>query len=360
MMTGSVVLVVFVCARAVLGLPYLRKADHYNDSGPLLKLPDLNKEVYYQHMKLPLRTFVGEKKIEYGCSAFPLKADEYIVEYLPIGERDDVYHITVDVCDVPYDEAPIWECVDPTHVCKDHKREFLYSWTNGAPGWTLPENTGIYTGNKPRYVIIQVHGRDDISEERVSDFAHMRLKIRTTRPRLAAAVSRYAGTGSIPPHVENFTVDTACVWNRTTPTPILAYGIHTHGRGVALSGYIVRKGKWIEIGRGDPVYPLTMFDITERNIWLQPGDVVATRCTYRNTGNTRIQMGFNHVNEMCNYFLYYGVSSDSIAEAKSLACSREGGGWDQLFDNIPADASDPSGDTEQSRFVKKYHLTRSY
>ncbi|OWF34474.1 uncharacterized protein LOC110445049 [Mizuhopecten yessoensis] len=108
MMSGSVVLVVFVCARAVLGMPSLRIADHYNDSEPLLKLPDLKQEVYYQHMKLPLRTFVGEKKIEYGCSAFPLKADEYIVEYLPIGERDDVYHITVDVCDVPYDEAPIW------------------------------------------------------------------------------------------------------------------------------------------------------------------------------------------------------------------------------------------------------------
>ncbi|XP_069134180.1 uncharacterized protein [Argopecten irradians] len=135
--------------------------------------------VYYKHLTLPLSTFVGENKVEYGCEAFPLKADEYIAEYLPIGERDDVHHITVGMCDEPYSDAAIWECVDPNHVCKNTKRVFLYSWTNGAPGWTLPKDTGIYTGDRARHFILQVHGRDDISDECVAEFAHMRLKIRT-------------------------------------------------------------------------------------------------------------------------------------------------------------------------------------
>ncbi|XP_060079137.1 peptidyl-glycine alpha-amidating monooxygenase B-like [Ylistrum balloti] len=352
MLTSVVVFVVSVCAGLVIGLTTTRTDDQHN----------IKHEVYYKHMKLPLSTFVGEKKIEYGCSAFPLKADEYITEYLPIGKRNDLYHITVSVCDTPYDKSPIWECINPSHVCKNSKREFLYSWTNGAPGWTLPEGTGIYTGNRSKYVIMQVHGRDDISDERVKDFAHMRLKIQTTRPQVAAAVSMYTGYGYIPPHVDNFTVDTACVWNKTTPVPILAYGIHTHTRGLALSGYIVRDGQWIEIGRGDPLYPLTMFDITDRKMRILPGDIIATRCTYRNTDNTRVSMGFTHVREMCNYFVYYGVTPDKIASTKAIACggNAQGTGWDQLFDNIPADASDPTGDTEQSRYVKKYHLTKNY
>ncbi|XP_033748975.1 peptidyl-glycine alpha-amidating monooxygenase A-like [Pecten maximus] len=351
MFTCRILLVLFVCVSAVLTLPSIRPDHQHNVS-----------EVYYKHMKLPLSTFVGEKKIEYGCSAFALKENEFIMEYLPVGERNDLYHITVSVCDTPYSDSPIWECIDPSHVCKDSKREFLYSWTNGAPGWTLPENTGIYTGGRPRYFILQVHGRDDISEERVKDFAHMRLKIRTSRPRLAAAVSMYAVDGYIPPHVDNFMADTACEWNSTTPAPILAYGIHTHTRGVALSGYIVRNGEWIEIGRGDPLYPLTMFDITGRNMLLQPGDIVATRCTYRNNGDTRVEMGFTHLKEMCNYFVYYGITPDKIAATKAKVCSgnAQGRGWEELFDKIPADASDPGGDTEQSRYVRKYHLTRNY
>ncbi|XP_069134657.1 peptidyl-glycine alpha-amidating monooxygenase B-like isoform X2 [Argopecten irradians] len=315
--------------------------------------------VYYKHLTLPLSTFVGENKVEYGCAAFPLEADEYITEYLPIGERDDVHHITVGMCDEPYSDSAIWECVDPNHVCKNTKRVFLYSWTNGAPGWTLPKDTGIYTGDRARYFILQVHGRDDISD-RVAEFAHMRLKIRTNKPRMAAAISLYNINGYIPPHVDKFTVDTACEWNRTAPAPILAYGLHTHSKGVALSGYIVRRGQWIEIGRGNPLYPLVMFDVTYKGLVLYPGDIVATRCTFRNTGDTKVDIGYSHVQDMCNFFLYYGVNSNDIAGTKTLNCigNTQDEGWQ--FDNIPSDASEPGGDTDQLKYIRKYNMTKSY
>ncbi|XP_033762416.1 peptidyl-glycine alpha-amidating monooxygenase B-like [Pecten maximus] len=328
---------------------------------PPVALPDEKKDVYYQHMRLPLSTFVGENKVEYGCSAFPLKADEYIVEYLPLGKRDDTYHITISVCDAPYDDSPVWECINPAHVCKGQKREVMFAWTNGAPGWTLPDYAGVFTGNKSQYIILQVHGRDDISDERAADFAHLRLKIQRTRPQLDAAIGIYSVGGHIPAHVENFTADVACEWNMTTPSPIIAYGLHTHSRGIAQSGYIVRNGEWIEIGRGDPLYPLVLFDVTDRNLWLQPGDIIASRCTYRNTGDTNIPMGFTHLKEMCNLFLHYGVPHESLAETRSLSCSSNAqqSQW-EIFDNIPVDASNPSGDTDQARYVKAFHLTHNY
>ncbi|XP_060085152.1 peptidyl-glycine alpha-amidating monooxygenase B-like [Ylistrum balloti] len=362
MWTGTVALTIVYISTA-FGLPPFRDVnnDRPGTADSLINFPEENKDVYYKHMTLPLSTFVGENKFEYGCSAFLLKPNEYIVEYLPLGERDDTYHITISVCDIPYDESPVWECINPAHVCKNQRREVMYAWTNGAPGWILPEYAGVYTGDKQQYIILQVHGRDDISDERAADSAHFRLKIQKTRPPLDAAISIYSVGGYVPAHVENFTADVACVWNMTTPSPVIAYGLHTHSRGLAQSGYIVRNGKWIEIGRGDPLYPLVLFDVTDRNLMLHPGDIIATRCTYRNTGDTDISMGSTHLNEMCNLFLHYGVSHENLAETKSMSCSSSAQNSDwEIFDHIPVDASNPNGDTDQARYVKKYQLTHNY
>ena len=46
--------------------------------------------------------------------------------------------------------------------------------------------------------------------------------------------------------------------------------------GTSISGYIIRNGTWIEIGRGDPNYPLVLYDVTHKTLEMKNGDIIVS------------------------------------------------------------------------------------
>lgn len=311
-------------------------------------------EFYKRTFSIPLRLFDG--KTTYYCISQPIAADQYMFEFKPIVERDLIKHMSFSLCDEPYSTEPIWDCIDSKRVCKG-PRDSLYAWTNYAPGLKLPKNSGIHTGHKRRYLVFQMHGPPQgVKEGDINKWATMVVKFRSSRPRYHAATGAFGNTGNIPPHVKHFKTDSACMWNITGRVPILSYALHSHLLGRTASAYIIRNGQWIEIGKGDPRYPVTYFDITDRHLYLEKGDIMAVRCTFNNPTDRYVKFGHHATDEMCNLYMFYGTDTDAPQEDRSYICSSDSRSyhWEDHFQNIPQDSTDISGNTDQ-RLYKNAH-----
>ncbi|OWF41760.1 probable peptidylglycine alpha-hydroxylating monooxygenase 1 [Mizuhopecten yessoensis] len=335
----------FVCLFIVLVLPYTDSA----------------ASSYHEVLRMSLSSFVGPNKVEYGCLSVPLKADEYIVDFQPHSPAGGVHHMAIYRCDEPYERQHVWECIDPTHVCKPgSKKRSLFGWNLGAPGWKLPRFTGIYTGNTSGHIVVQVHGRSDLNSHHLDKYGSITLEFQTKRPRLDTVFKGYAVSGYIPANTLGFTTDVACTWDMKIGARLIGYALHTHDYGVATSAYIIRNGTWIELGRVDPQYSMLTYDISHKHMYVRPGDVVATRCTYDNHDATDVQMGYSHADEMCNLLLHIAIPHRDAVQTKITQCSRNAQDyhWEDMFDNIPSLASDVSGDTDQNRYMKTHHLSK--
>ncbi|XP_033762778.1 peptidyl-glycine alpha-amidating monooxygenase A-like [Pecten maximus] len=330
----------------VLTLPYIGSS-----------MPSYHQEV----LQIPLSSFVGPDKVQYACISVPLKANEYIVDFQPHSPSGGVHHMALYSCVEPYERHSVWECIDPKHVCKTAtEKRGVYAWNLGAPGWTLPSYTGIFTGNSSGFLVFQIHGRHDLTQNHLDKYGSIALEFRTKRPPLDTVMKVYGSDGYIPANTLGFTTDVACTWDMSISAPIVGYALHTHDYGVAVSAYLIRNGTWIEIGRVDPRYSMVTYDTSVRNLHVHPGDTVAVRCTYDNHGTTDVQMGYKHSDEMCNMFFYYAIPH-SFAETSTMTpCSNNAQDfhWEDVFDNIPSLASDVSGDTDQNRYMKTHHLPR--
>ncbi len=66
-----------------------------------------------------------------------------------------------------------------------------------------------------------------------------------------------------------------------------AYRTHAHKLGVVNSGYVVKTSQdnseeWTEIGRRSPQLPQMFFPVSNTELEVKKGDVLAARCTMRN------------------------------------------------------------------------------
>lgn len=96
-----------------------------------------------------------------------------------------------------------------------------------------------------------------------------------------AGVILLGTSGVIPPlAVEH--METACQINEQKVIHPLAFRVHTHSLGKAVSGYRVRNGEWTMLGKRDPMKPQMFYPVNNTEP-IVAGDILAARCTMLST-----------------------------------------------------------------------------
>ena len=92
---------------------------------------------------------------------------------------------------------------------------------------------------------------------------------------------------------KEFTLNVGCRLNLPYAMVPILYRTHTHELGTAVSGYVVRDNKWIELGRKSPQDPQAFYPVSTPNLILTNRDIIATRCTFNSKlKNSTTPMGF--------------------------------------------------------------------
>lgn len=133
--------------------------------------------------------------------------------------------------------------------------------------------------------------------------------------------------------------DINCLLESPAPIHPFAFRVHAHKLATVIAGYKVEEnGDFTLIGKGNPQWPQAFYPV-EKNITVEPRQMLAARCTYSTTtfpNTTRI--GQTAGDEMCNmYLMYYTASRDP--DDHSLSCGDE---YDHSVSlHLPADSDVP-------------------
>lgn len=272
--------------------------------------------------------------------------------------KNVIHHLSVVICDEVYSQDYVWDC-SQGRICKPGTphRVGIYTWGRQSGGWTLPQDTGVTIGSKKKYIVFEVHSGNIMDKDDTAQTG-IEVTLRSTRPLRESGVALLGNTGKIPPKVSGYYTDSACVWSFNTTVQILTYSVHTHSLGKAISGYLYRNNTWIEIGRADPSYPERLMDISFKNLYIAPGDIVASRCTYENPKDRYVEFGHGATDEMCNFHIHYSYPAGSNDLVRHVECAwdAESFHWGDHFPDIPVNASNTE-DSDQTVYIKKYHWT---
>lgn len=291
------------------------------------------------------------------CTAHPIKANQYIKSFYPLRRLNTVRHISTAFCETPYSNENYWECATPNRTCSTSTVS-LCSLARDAPAWYLPEDLAVLTGKKDGYILVQIHAPGGMKLESTPEFfaTGLRLNITDEKPKYYSAMADYGNGGYIPANTSNFPADAACVWPYDN-NPIFAVAIHSHTMATAISGYIYKKGTFIELLRADPVYPEPIIDISQRNLVLEKGDIVIMRCTLTNPTDKIAKFGFEHTDEMCNFSLFYGIPTDDYGTYDEVVCGRDAQTFHLKDIVLPEDSTVPDKEG-YAKLMASYNLTR--
>lgn len=292
------------------------------------------------------------------CTAYPIKANQYIKLFYPLHRMKTVRHISSAFCEIPYSNEKYWECPTPELACSTSTVS-LWAMAKDGPAWYLPEDLAVTTGNKDGYIIVQVHAPVGMKLESTPEFfaTGLRVNITDEKPKYFSALAAYGNNGYIPANVSNFTADAACVWGHDS-NPVFGVSLHSHTMATAISGYIYKNGTFIELLRADPVYPEPIIDISHRNLVLEKGDIVIMRCTLTNPTDKITKFGFEHTDQMCDFYLFYGIPTDDYGTYDQIICGRDAQTFHLKDIVLPEDSTIPDKEGF-AKLMASYNLTKT-
>ncbi|KAG0418401.1 hypothetical protein HPB47_004866 [Ixodes persulcatus] len=252
----------------------------------------------------------------------------------PNATKHVAHHILIYGCESPgYREwdtpRAVWDCGEmATSHSMFHKgptcrtgSQIIYAWAMDAPALKLPEGVGFKIGGNSgiNYLVLQVHYADTTAflDGQKRDSSGIVLSLvpgDTNQVKRRAGVYVLGTGGMIRAHTkENF--ESACRINENLTLYPFAFRTHTHKLGKAVTGYVVRKGRWTNIGKHSPQEP-QMFYPAKKGLKIVKGDVLAARCTMQNFRDRDTYVGPTGNDEMCNFYIMYYVDGDRILNDK--------------------------------------------
>lgn len=175
----------------------------------------------------------------------------------------------------------------------------------------LPDGVGFKVGKESdlKYLVLQVHyGHIHQFQDGSTDDSGIVLHY-TRQPLNKLAGVYVMGTGgSIAPHRKTH-METACTMTENRVLHPFAFRTHTHSLGEVVSGYLIKNGQWIELGKRNPQTPQMFYKI-HYNGTINPGDILAARCTMNSKRDRWTYVGNTNNDEMCNFYLMYYIEND--------------------------------------------------
>ncbi|XP_055962576.1 peptidyl-glycine alpha-amidating monooxygenase isoform X9 [Sorex fumeus] len=275
----------------------------------------------------------------YFCMSMRLPTEEeaFVIDFKPHASMDTVHHMLLFGCDMPSSTGSYWFCDEGT--CAD-KANILYAWARNAPPTRLPKGVGFRVGGATgsKYFVLQVH-YGDISafRDHHKDCSGVSLHLtRLPQPLIAGMYLMMSVDTVIPPGEKVVNSDISCHYNKY-PMHVFAYRVHTHRLGKVVSGYRVRNGQWILIGRQSPQLPQAFYP-AEHPVDVNFGDILAARCVFTGEGRTEVtHIGGTSSDEMCNlYIMYYMEAKHAVS---FMTCTQNTA--PDMFRTIPPEANIP-------------------
>uniref|UniRef100_A0A0K8R5I7 peptidylglycine monooxygenase n=1 Tax=Ixodes ricinus TaxID=34613 RepID=A0A0K8R5I7_IXORI len=269
----------------------------------------------------------------YLCTAVHVgsKKEKYVVAFTPNATMHVAHHILIYGCAEPgYREwdtpKAVWDCGEmsgshdmyrtgPTCNSASH---IIYAWARDAPALVLPKGVGFKVGGSSgiRFLVLQVHYADATAF--IGGKKDNSVILLSVVPGSSKTVKRRAGvfllgTGGMIPAKQKVNMEVACRMEEKLTLYPFAFRTHTHMLGKAVTGYVIKNGKWVNIGKHNPLEP-QMFYPAKKGVSIVQGDILAARCTMKNFRDMDTYVGSTGNDEMCNFYMMYYVEGDSILE----------------------------------------------
>jgi len=255
-----------------------------------------------------------EKKEQTRCLYLELDKSEdvYIIELEIIGNRSVNHHMSLgllrDIYDMDYQEnGNTIDCKNDNVNGRDSRR--IYTWALDAAGIKFPNGIGIKASGSTglKYLALGLHYNGDLPIGFVDNNSAYILTMTTQKlPYQVGVYTLGDSLSDIPPKRERFHMESACEYNLPYDMVPLAYRTHAHIIIPVISGYVIKNNKWIELGRMSPHQPQQFYPVTNKNVIVRKGDILATRCTANSMERTELTLiGERHTDEMCAFYLQY-------------------------------------------------------
>ncbi|XP_053406046.1 peptidyl-glycine alpha-amidating monooxygenase-like isoform X2 [Mercenaria mercenaria] len=286
------------------------------------------------------------KADEYFCAGYEVEneifggsdqdADGYIVRYEALADASTAHHILVFGCrSLRRDTSKVWHC---GQVC-DGEDQIIFAWAKNAPPLSLPKGVGQHIGKTTdiKYIVIQIHYAQPLKGK---DSSGIRLyTTRQRQPYISGIYLLLAYDVTIPRNTPKFHVDSSCRFNWDDSIVPFGYRTHAHSLCRVISGYKVKDREYEMIGKGNPQWPQAFYPV-KNHVVINPGDILAARCTYNSTGRYRAtEIGSTANDEMCNFYIMYYMNSSMENKRGQDTCYQNK--QQQVFRNIPAGSDVP-------------------
>lgn len=289
----------------------------------------------------------------YLCHGMKIGPDPmHIVGFQPHASMQNAHHVLIYGCAEPGSDKSSWDCgemhADSSHftngpVCASGS-EIIYAWAMDAPELHLPTGVGFKVGGETgiNWLVLQVHYMDVTpfaAPNNGTDASGVTLiTSRVALPRRAGVYLMGTG-GEIPPYSVTY-LETACSYREPFVMHPFAFRTHAHTHGRVVSGYRIRDGEWLEIGRMSPQKPQMFYNVTNPGMTVKSGDILAARCTMANDEGRTVQVGSTSKDEMCNFYIMYYVDGNRNTISDSYCFTDGPPSWDWTkFDDGLIDAA---------------------
>lgn len=186
----------------------------------------------------------------------------------------------------------------------------MAAWLPGTPALVLPKDVGMeFPKSKTAQLILENHYNNTARYKGASDNSGVKV-CATRKPKTQKAAMHWLGSELITllPGANGSAMGT-CTPKTSEPIHILGVVPHMHRLGRHISMTIQRKGGGSETLH-EGAFEFESQGYFPKQVTLQPGDTVRTKCDYTNDTNAIVGLGEKTTQEMCYVFtLAYPVGS---------------------------------------------------